>query len=210
ALPTEAIQSDDPGASHRPRPTATPHAVPIPAINTGPLPRNVQPALQNAANDWEVLYRDGCELQYNGSNPPSGCVYGDPNAKTTVALVGDSTAGEWFPALQKIAQQRDWKIVPFVKFSCRFEDIPQYSRILKREYTECEQWIPNVVNALQRIKPDLTIVSADRSPGAINPGDDSPQVQGAAMARLLAQVPGKLAIMVVTPQLTQGNGFLDP
>ncbi len=112
--------------------------------------------------------------------------------------------------MAELAQQHDWKVVPFVKFSCRFEDIPQYSRILKREYTECEQWIPIVIQDLKQLKPDLTIVSADRSPGVLDPANDNPAVQGAAMARLLAEVPGQIALMVVTPQLTQGNGFLDP
>src|SRR5262249_36018321 len=133
--------------------------------------------------------------------PPSGCVYGDPNGTKTVALVGDSMAGEWFPALQPIALAHHWKIVPFIKFACRFEDIPQYSRILKREYTECEQWIPNVVQRLQQLKPDLTLVSADRSPGVIHPSDDNPILQGQAMARLLAQVLGQIGVIVSTPQL---------
>jgi peptidoglycan/LPS O-acetylase OafA/YrhL len=208
--PASSPALGSPGPDRTPKPGSTPRPVPTPVVNTGALPRGVKPALSDAPNDWEQIFKDNCELQYNGSNPPSGCVYGNPDGQTTVALVGDSTAGEWFPALQKIALQRDWKLVPFVKFSCRFEDIPQYSRILKREYTECEQWIPNVVADLKQLKPDLTIVSADRSPGVVNPSDDNPAVQGAAMARLLAQVPGKVAIMVVTPQLTQGSGFLDP
>jgi peptidoglycan/LPS O-acetylase OafA/YrhL len=208
-----ATESPDPGGSVQPgrshKPTPTPRAVPTPVVNTGALPRDVQPSLSQASSDWEQLFKDGCELQYNGSNPPN-CVYGNPHGSKTVALVGDSTAGEWFPALQKIAQEQDWKIVTFVKFSCRFEDIRQYSRILQREYTECEQWIPNVVQDLKQLKPDLTIVSADRSPGVFDPALDNPAAQGAAMARLLAQVPGQIALMVVTPQLTQGSGFLDP
>jgi peptidoglycan/LPS O-acetylase OafA/YrhL len=202
--PTESLA---PGRTHKPTPT--PRAVPTPTINTGALPRDVEPKLSDAPNDWEQLFKDGCELQYNGSNPPT-CVYGNPKGSRTVALVGDSTAGEWFPAVQKLAQQHDWKVVTFIKFSCRFEDMRQYSRILQREYTECEQWIPNVVQQLQQLKPDLTIVSADRSPGVFDPANDNPTVQGNAMARLLEQVPGQIALMVVTPQLTQGNGFLDP
>jgi hypothetical protein len=205
--PPTPTESAAPGRTRKPTPT--PRAVPTPKVNTGALPRDVRPRLSDAANDWEKLYRDGCELQYNGSNPLS-CTYGNPKGSKTVALVGDSTAAQWFPALEKIAQQRDWKIVTFIKFACRFEDIRQYSRILKREYTECEQWIPNVVRELKQLKPDLTIVSADRSPGVLDPANDNPAVQGNAMARLLQQVPGKVALMVVTPQLTQGNGFLDP
>ena len=59
-----------PGRTHKPTPT--PRAVPTPVVNTGALPRDVEPKLSDAANDWERIFADGCELQYNGSNPPSG------------------------------------------------------------------------------------------------------------------------------------------
>jgi peptidoglycan/LPS O-acetylase OafA/YrhL len=185
-----------------PSPQPTPRHVPYPVPDTGALPANVKPALSAAADDWERLFRDGCELQYAGSVPVSGCIYGDPNGDQTVALIGDSTAGQWFPAIDAIARQQHWRLVPMIKFACRFEDIRQYSRILKREYTECEQWLPNVVARLKQIKPDLTLVSADRSPGVFDPADDNPVRQGAAMARLLQDVPGEIGVMVVTPQLT--------
>jgi hypothetical protein len=128
-----------------------------------------------------------------------------------VALVGDSTAGQWFPALSVIAKQNNWKIVTFIKFACRFEDIPQYTRVQQRPYVECNQWIVNVVNKLQALKPDLIVVAADRSPGVMNPSDENPTVQGQAMARLLNQVPGaQIALMVTTPQMATSQGFLDP
>jgi hypothetical protein len=162
----------------------------------------VRPRLADAPTDFERLNRDGCEQQDYSQSSPLSCTYGDPNASKTVALVGDSTAGQWFPALSIIAKQNDWRIVTFIKFACRFEDIRQYTRVEQREYVECEQWIPKVVNKLQALKPDLTVVAADRAPGVINAGDGNPMVQGQAMARLFDQVPGRIAIMVNTPQMT--------
>lgn len=188
----------EPTPDRTPKPTHVPYPVP----GTGALPADVQPALSAASNDWERLYKDGCELEYAGTTPPAGCnKYGDPKGAVTVALVGDSMAGQWFPTLEVIAMQRHWRIVAMIKFACRFEDIRQYSRIIKREYTECEQWIPNVVARLKDLKPDLTLVSADRSPGVMVASDDNPTLQGQAMARLLQDVPGKIGIIVSTPQL---------
>lgn len=189
-----------PGQAATPEPAVTPQPLPLPVADTGALPRDVQPRLSAAASDWERLFKDGCELQYNGSAPPR-CRYGDPNGTRTVALVGDSTAGQWFPALEAIASARHWRIVTYIKFACRFMDIGQFSRILQREYTECEAWLPNVVAELRALQPDLTIVSADRSPGVLNPADDNPVRQGPAMARLFDGVPGQVAVMVTTPQL---------
>ena len=180
-------------------PTPTPKPVALKAPKGPvPLPANVKPSLANASSDWERLLHDGClvqELQV----VPANCVYGDPNGTITVALVGDSHASQWFPAVQRIALAKHWKLVPFVKLSCRFVDLPIYSRVLKREYTECEQWRPLVIKRLQALKPDLTIVSAAMGMEPMTPADNSPAVQGTAMARLLKQIPGPKAIIVDTP-----------
>ena len=117
-----------------------------------------------------------------------------------MALVGDSHAAQWFPALEVLAQRHDWRLVVYTKISCRFVDLPIASRELKREYTECERWREIVVDQLQALRPDLVVVSAARGMAVMNPADDNPTRQGEAMARLLARVPGRHAIIVDTPQ----------
>jgi peptidoglycan/LPS O-acetylase OafA/YrhL len=210
--PEDPDETEQPGATPapgetfvpgEPTPVRTPKPpkVPFPVPGSGALAANIKPALSAASDDWERLYKEGCELEYAGTTPPNGCKYGDPDGDFTVALVGDSMAGQWFPAIERLASERHWRVHVFIKFACRFEDIRQYSRVIKREYWECNQWIPNVVDRLMQIKPDLTLVSADRSPGVLDPADDNPVRQGQAMARLLQDVPGKIGIIVSTPQL---------
>jgi hypothetical protein len=92
-----------------------------------------------------------------------------------VALVGDSHAAQWFPALEVLAKRHDWRLEVFTKISCRFVDLPIYSRELKREYMECERWRELVVSALQQLKPDLVVVSAARGMAVVNQADDSPR-----------------------------------
>ena len=164
-----------------------------------PLPRNVQPSLAAAANDWEPLLGDGCLIQELGVQP-TDCVFGAKHSQVTVALVGDSHASQWFPAVQRIAVARGWRLVPFVKLSCRFVDLPMYSTILKREYTECEAWRHLVVRRLQTMRPDLVLVAVAGGMTPMVAGDGDPRVQGTAMARLLSQIPGHIAILVDTPQ----------
>jgi hypothetical protein len=182
------------GPPATPRPTELP-----PDPNAVALPANVRPSLRSAAADRERLASDGCELGNTPVNPPS-CVYGNRNGSYVVALVGDSHAAQWFPALDVIADRNGWRLVVFTKISCRFVDLPIFSRDLKREYTECAQWRLNVVGQLQNLRPDLVVVSAARGMGTINPADDNPTRQGEAMARLLNQVPGRKAFIVDTPQ----------
>jgi peptidoglycan/LPS O-acetylase OafA/YrhL len=195
-------ESDRSAATHQPRASAT---APAPRASrpqrTGPvpLPLGVRPSIADAPGDRELLVTDGCLLGYAGITPPD-CEFGDRSGSRTVALVGDSHASQWFPALDLLATAHHWRLVTFTKLSCRFIDLPMFSRVLKREYTECEAWRGRVVDRLVGLRPDLTIVAAARGPEMMNKADTNPTRQGLAMARLLAPVGGKFAILVDTPE----------
>jgi peptidoglycan/LPS O-acetylase OafA/YrhL len=180
-----------------PQPSATPPE-PVVATATGPLPRDVRPSVGQARNDWEQLHQDGCTLG-NLDIQIVNCVFGDPNGAQTVALVGDSHAAQWFPALDALATQHHWRLVPLTKLSCRFLDLPMYSLILNREYSECDTWKGLVLQRLKALRPDLTIVVAAHGMTPIDPADGSPVVQGQAMARYLVQIPGQVAVIVDPP-----------
>jgi peptidoglycan/LPS O-acetylase OafA/YrhL len=206
--PAVASPAPDSGASPEPSPTPEPSApllatlppTPKPTAVPNPwaLPANLTPSLADARNDKERIIADGCFMSLRGTKPPD-CVYGDPNGPFTIALVGDSHAAHWFPAVEAIAKAHGWRLLTFTKASCVFVDMPIYSPILKRQYTECEGWRPQVVERLIEAQPDLTIVSSDRwLPTEIN-ADSDPRRQGAAMARLLDQIPGAIAILGDTP-----------
>ncbi len=114
---------------------------------TLPLPAGVRPSLANARKDTESLFRDGCAAQVPTTEPPD-CVYGDPAGRLTIALVGDSHAGQWFPAFEALASARGWRLLPYVKLSCPFIDMRVEHLTLKREYTECAAWRERVTDVL--------------------------------------------------------------
>ena len=178
------------------QPSAPPR--PKPRID-GALPRDLTPSLSRARQDTDTLRADGCGLSLSGSKPPA-CVYGDPAGATTVALVGDSHAAHWFPAIELLARQRGWRLVPYMKFSCVFVDMRIWSPRLKREYTECEAWRERVVDRLVALHPDLVIVASAQELPVVVGSDDDPTLQGAAAARLIKRIPGEVAIMVDTPR----------
>lgn len=184
----------EPAATPLPTPVVSPTAVPHP----WPLPADIRPTLALARSDKERIIGDGCFMSLRGSKPPD-CVYGHPGGTFTVALVGDSHAAHWFPAVEAIANARGWRLVVYAKASCVFVDLPIDSPILKREYTECEAWRPLVIERLIQDQPDLTIVSSDRWLPTQVKGDADPTRQGEAMARLLNQIPGAIAILADTP-----------
>ncbi len=200
ALPMPGV-TPTPGVTPPPTTPPSPPPTPAPPIarNSGPVPRGLAPSLAAARGDEDSLLADGCALALAGSRPPA-CVYGDPHGKVTVALVGDSHAEQWFPALQLLARRHGWRLVPFTKYSCVFVDLPIWSPNLMREYTECESWRQNVVDRLVALRPDLVIVASNRYLPTIADRDADPARQGAAMARLIARIPGAVAIIVDTPR----------
>ena len=189
-----AAPAPTPSPTRAPPPTAPPE--PVGAV---PLPPNVQPPLSRARDDTELLVRNGCNLQ-PADVQPRDCTFGDPNAAITVALVGDSHTSQWFPAVERIATERGWRLVTYTKYDCRFMDIRIKSAFLKREYTECATWREIVIGRLQALKPNLVIVGVSRFPAVVNPSDDDPVRQGELLAQTLARVPGRIAILVDTPR----------
>lgn len=73
------------------------------------------PALSLAADDRSSAYADGCftGAPYDGRRR---CTYG--TGPTKVALVGNSHAGQWLPALQEIAAERGWTVTTYLVSLC--------------------------------------------------------------------------------------------
>ena len=179
-------------AAGRPQPTKAPRL----SIR---LPSDVRPPLRAARLDEDRLRGDGC-LAFERVTEPRRCVYGDPKGAVTIALVGDSHAAHWFPALNRLAKRHDWRLLTYVKVACPFVDMRVRNLILKREYTECAAWRKATIKALQAERPDLTIVSMSRF--AIHPvldADSTLAAKGDALARALERVPGRPAVLVDTP-----------
>jgi peptidoglycan/LPS O-acetylase OafA/YrhL len=196
----EPVPSGSDGPSIAPPPSIAPLVIPSsePVAHPWALPAGVLPPLVSARDDKEQLIADGCFSSLKGS-APKDCTFGNPAGTFTVALVGDSHASHWFPAIERIATANGWRLITFVKASCVFVDLPIYSPLLKREYTECEAWRPLVVQRLVEEQPDLVIVSSDRWLPPVNKIDEDPTRQGEAMARLLRQIPGRIAVLADTP-----------
>ena len=204
-IPSPSVNpSDEPGgpSTPAPRPSGTPKPPPTTTpdrANHGPLPRDVRPSLGAARGDEERLRGDGC-LAFERVTVPPDCVYGVRDGTFTIALVGDSHAAHWFPAVERLAKHQGWRVVTFVKVACPFIDMRVSNVALKREYRECAAFNDATIGRLAQLAPDLTLVSMSRI--AIHPVDaanDTDAAKGAAIGRELARVPGQKALIVDTP-----------
>jgi peptidoglycan/LPS O-acetylase OafA/YrhL len=89
-----------------------------PPDDTAPLVP--EPAL--AKDDKSDAYADDCWSNQPFTGRPV-CTYGD--GPTKVALVGNSHAGHWLPALQRIAEERGWTISTYLVSRCNPSDARQ-------------------------------------------------------------------------------------
>jgi hypothetical protein len=84
---------------------------------------------------------------------------GPVGAPVTVALVGDSHAAHWFPALADIAERQGWRLVSITKSACPWVDTPTRAGQLRRRYTECEAWRTQAMDEIDRVNPGLVILA---------------------------------------------------
>jgi hypothetical protein len=101
-----AVPTTDPG----PRTVGT--AELVSAVRTAPMPEP-----NPAATPAELPGGSSC-WAVEPLLTPASCTFGDAAARTTVALVGDTRAGNWLPALQLLALAKHWRITTFFAHDC--------------------------------------------------------------------------------------------
>ncbi len=99
---------------------------------------------------------DHCQVPVEATTPVA-CTFGDPKGSTTVALVGDSKAMQWLPALEQAATTRGWRVVTYGKSSCAFSDA--LAAQAGAAYPQCDAWNAAVMDALRADPPDVVVTS---------------------------------------------------
>ncbi|MFD1214777.1 acyltransferase family protein, partial [Arthrobacter sp. GCM10027362] len=115
------------------------------------------PAL--ARDDLPAVYKDGCWANEDFTHRPV-CTYG--HGPVRIALVGNSHAGQWLPALQELAGRRNLTITTFLLSRCNVTDaaLELRSEQKTRNCLDYGRWV------MERTKGDqfdLVITSARQS-----------------------------------------------
>ena len=111
------------------------------------LPGNLTPGLQSAISDMPIVYKNNCHAGFSALRPKK-CVFGDETSSVVIGLYGDSHAAQWFPAFEKVAIKRKWKLITYTKRGCPPAEIPTYSSVLGKVYKECPPWRRNVLDQM--------------------------------------------------------------
>lgn len=117
------------------------------------------PSAIDAPADNPSVYADKCHRELTDDDAKS-CTYGDAQSDFTVALVGDSHAAQWVPALQVLARENGWRLDTYTKSGCPLADLPISANGNANVYANCITWNQNVQAALATKKPDLVITSS--------------------------------------------------
>ncbi|WP_059021970.1 acyltransferase family protein [Mycobacterium sp. M26] len=131
------------------------------------VPSNLTPSLAEAPAEKSALLFGGCLRTPFESGQPE-CASGDTGSVTTVALVGDSHAAMWFPAFDKIAAQRQWRLELLSKGACPLLDLPIGNplRQLAEKLQHCQQWRAEILDRLRAERPRLVVLSLWRGYGS--------------------------------------------
>jgi peptidoglycan/LPS O-acetylase OafA/YrhL len=180
------------------------------AVST--VPADLEPSLTAATTDAPEIYDNGCHLDAYTTELPDDCAFGDPDSQTTVMLVGDSHAAQWFPALEPIAAERGWRLVSRTKSACTPASVTVHNDIVGGEYSGCEEWRGNVFGEIDEIKPAMVILSSEDAPALVDWEDDSPERWAQGWTDTLARITASAEQTVVltdTPRSPTGEPIPD-
>jgi peptidoglycan/LPS O-acetylase OafA/YrhL len=120
----------------------------------------LRPRPRDASADRGRAYADGCLVGVQATRSPA-CVYGDRRSRTTVVLFGDSHAMQYFPALEKLARRRHWRLVELTKTGCPPPRVRVIYALSKREYPQCDVWRERALERIEHVeRPALVVVGA--------------------------------------------------
>jgi peptidoglycan/LPS O-acetylase OafA/YrhL len=192
------------GRAAPPPTTVDPLAGLLPAVGPtqdGPLPRPLIPPLLHIHRASVAINPNAnrrCSL-LAGDTVNGPCRFGDPSGATDVVLLGDSHLGQWWPALERIATARHWRITFLLKTSCPYEDRPATAPWPRGE---CETWRDGALRRIAAERPDLVLLASNhRAPATVGgvpvAGETAIQVMRAGAEQTISAIRATGAPVVV-------------
>lgn len=134
-----------------------PGAAALDKVNPAPVPEGVplKPNLRIAERDTKYRF-------FECMNLGKRCELGDPNGTIKVALIGDSHAMSYGPALDIIGKRQKWKLLMMVKVACTMGDFPMWSSEFGYR-ADCDRFRDRFHKWMEETKPDYIISTGGRS-----------------------------------------------
>ncbi|QJU54575.1 acyltransferase family protein [Herbiconiux sp. KACC 21604] len=109
-----------------------------------------------AINDLPAIYGDRCQTGPRSAELKS-CEFGDLGSETKVALIGDSHAASWFPAVEEVSREQGWELTTFYKSSCAWSASVREGE--SAAIDSCSEWNENVSEVVAAGDFDVVVTS---------------------------------------------------
>lgn len=208
ASPTSATSpdTDSPGTDSPETPFAGAAVLDDPVAAARPIdPAALNPAARSVADLIQsaglTAPEDFC-LAGRGDDAVVTCGADDLGSSRIIALVGDSRAGQWLPALDALGRRHRWRVRTYLKRDCAFTAPPVMAE--GQPYLECQDWGEHVLARLTGTERPTVVMTTSGVQTAYGPNGAPPQatlVEGyAAYWRRLAGVGVLPVILADTPR----------
>ena len=119
---------------------------------------NLSVRLQDFQSEKAIPSGKGCNLTTLASDPPPECTYGSNAEAPTVALVGDSHAAQWAPALESMAAEGEIFLTAHTRSGCPVSAKAPLTP--GAESADCMKWKRSVKTILKESPPDLILITS--------------------------------------------------
>jgi peptidoglycan/LPS O-acetylase OafA/YrhL len=132
-----------------------------------PIPSPLTPPV-SGLEEHENLYffPGGCSDPSRMESTSKICRLGDASSSKTIAVMGDSHAQMWMPAILRMAEQDGWAVLPVVKSAC----IPNTTWTSRRDFgidgtrldahvRVCRAWYSWALQQIKALRPDVTLIA---------------------------------------------------
>jgi hypothetical protein len=104
------------------------------------------------------IYDDECHANY-GDKTSGECLYGDKTSDRKIVLYGDSHAAQWFPALEKIANDEGIALISLTKSACPAVEVTRIESGAFKN-SDCNAWRKNAIARIKELKPEAVLMSS--------------------------------------------------
>jgi hypothetical protein len=147
-----------------------------PAVADEPVPAVSQDLRTLTLDKWD---RDMRCVASDDQATAQLCPVGDLDADRTIVLLGDSHAGMWLPALERLGIEQGWRVLPLIKFGCPAVDWPVWQSSEGQVNADCAEFHDWAVTQVAELDPDLVVIGSrailnlanEQQTGPLEPGD---------------------------------------
>ncbi|MFF0479709.1 acyltransferase family protein [Streptomyces sp. NPDC004435] len=123
------------------------------------LPGNLRPRIDQITVTPNTPFLDGCHSSPDTVELKTPCEYGDRNGDRLVVLFGDSHVTQWFPAVDALAKEHNWRLVSLTKAHCKPGRVTTVHAGRGGPYEQCNEWRAKAVEYIDSLQPDVVLTS---------------------------------------------------